>query len=334
MKVYLAGKMRGVPEFNFPAFDAGAATLKALGHTVFNPADRDRSVGFSTAGMTGNEDLAAQGFSLREALAADTEWISLHAEAVALLPGWQKSAGVAAEIALAHALGLPVGPLEDFTEDGPSVALPAPLGSSGRVTVKESGVYGIGGTPDSLRVTLASGVYADGEILDHGRVAFAKEAPTVTEAEARAIFDKTGSAPAFWSDSPKVTFTNATNEVRTTSATGGEKGTKPERYDLIPVGALAKVAALYGRGAAKYEAHNWRRGYEWSKSYAALQRHATQFWNGEDNDAEMDLPHMASVAFHALALLTFMEEQRAFDDRYKPAPVECCGENAACSNCP
>lgn len=143
-----------------------------------------------------------------------------------------------------------------------------------------------------------------------------------------AIFAKTGSHPAFTSEQTKVTFSKG-GEVRTTSATGGEKGTKPERYDLIPVGALAKIAQLYGRGAQKYAAHNWRRGYEWSKSYAALQRHATQFWNGEDNDPEMDLPHMASVAFHALALLTFMEEQPGFDDRY--FPKACCGEGEACS---
>jgi hypothetical protein len=105
-------------------------------------------------------------------------------------------------------------------------------------------------------------------------------------------------------------------EVRTTSSTGGEKGTKPERYDLIPVEALAKVAQLYGNGAAKYEAHNWRRGYEWSKSYAALQRHANAFWRGEDIDAEMGLPHLAAVCFHALTLMTFMDEQPQFDDRF------------------
>lgn len=105
-------------------------------------------------------------------------------------------------------------------------------------------------------------------------------------------------------------------EVRTISSTGGEKGTKPERYDLIPVEALAIVAQLYGNGAAKYEAHNWRRGYEWSKSYAALQRHANAFWRGEDIDEEMGLPHLAAVVFHALALLTFMSEQPEFDDRF------------------
>lgn len=274
MRIYLAGPMRGLPQFNFPAFDAGAATLRSLGHDVFNPADRDRDLaGFDPARLTGNEDLAGIGFSLREALRADTEFISLHADAVALLPGWQKSSGVAAEIALAHALGLPVGDLADFGKDGPHTTLEAPHKSSGTIVTASEMIAKV-------------------------------KAGELSPNQARAKLGLPAVNPG---------------EVRTTSTTGGEKGTKPERYDLIPVGALAKVAALYGRGAAKYAAHNWRKGYEWSKSYAALQRHATQFWNGEDNDAEMDLPHMASVAFHALALLTFMEEQREFDDRYRVA---------------
>lgn len=108
------------------------------------------------------------------------------------------------------------------------------------------------------------------------------------------------------------------DEVRVTSSTGGEKGTKLARYDLLPPEALKAVAELYGRGAEKYEAHNWRKGYDWSLSFAAMQRHAWQFWNGEDYDGETGAPHMASVAFHALALITFMEEQRDYDDRPKP----------------
>jgi len=109
------------------------------------------------------------------------------------------------------------------------------------------------------------------------------------------------------------------SEVRTTSSTGGEKGVKVERYDLIPVEALATVAELYGKGAEKYAAHNWRQGYEWSKSYAALQRHANAFWRGEDidPDPQTQLPHMAAVVFHALTLLTFMQEHPGFDDRFK-----------------
>ncbi|MCO4257399.1 dATP/dGTP diphosphohydrolase domain-containing protein [Pseudarthrobacter cellobiosi] len=308
MRVYLAGPMRGIRDFNFPAFDRAAAALREYGHEVFNPAERDRSVGFDATDRTGNEDLALEGFSLRDALAADTEYIAKHADAVALLPRWEKSAGVAAEIALAHALGLPVAKWDDI------------IVSAGSGTARDiRPEMLIKSDRDPSGTVHATGVYADGEILAEGRVAFAKSLLSdglITESAARENLAKNGFTPAFTSDSPTVTL--STSEVRTTSATGGEKGTKPERYDLIPVGALAQVAALYGRGAAKYAAHNWRRGYEWSKSYAALQRHATQFWNGEDNDAEMDLPHMASVAFHALALLTFMEEQRGFDDRYTP----------------
>ena len=109
-------------------------------------------------------------------------------------------------------------------------------------------------------------------------------------------------------------------EVRMVSSTGGAKGVKPERFSLIPTRALALVARMYGRGAEKYhetpDNPNWRKGYEWSKSYDALMRHATQFWGGEDIDEEMQLPHMAAVAFHALTILTFMEEHPEFDDRY------------------
>lgn len=106
------------------------------------------------------------------------------------------------------------------------------------------------------------------------------------------------------------------SEVRKTSRTGGSKGQKPARFDLIPSRPLWTLAELYGKGAAKYgQDRNWERGYDWSLSFAALQRHSWQFWNGEDNDAETGLPHMASVAFHALALIEFMATHRDYDDR-------------------
>lgn len=109
-------------------------------------------------------------------------------------------------------------------------------------------------------------------------------------------------------------------EVRLTSSTGGQKGSKEARYDLIPAAPLNALARVYGRGALKYEDRNWERGYDWSLSFAALNRHLWAFWNGEDLDEELGLPHMASVAWHAFVLLQFMEEQRGFDNR--PQPVE------------
>ncbi|ASR83430.1 hypothetical protein SEA_CHRISTIAN_47 [Arthrobacter phage Christian] len=107
-------------------------------------------------------------------------------------------------------------------------------------------------------------------------------------------------------------------EVRSVSSTGAEKGVKEARFDLIPVGPLEQLAIHFGRGAQKYEPHNWRKGYELSKGYAALQRHANAWWAGENLDPEMGTSHLAAVAFHALALLELSETHPEMDDRYKP----------------
>lgn len=107
------------------------------------------------------------------------------------------------------------------------------------------------------------------------------------------------------------------SEVRKTSSTGGQKGSKEERYDLIPVEPLRLLATLYGRGAEKYADNNWMLGYEWKLSYAAAQRHLNQFWGGEDLDEEMQLPHVISAAFHCLALAQFMIDHPEFDSRVK-----------------
>lgn len=100
-----------------------------------------------------------------------------------------------------------------------------------------------------------------------------------------------------------------------TSSTGGQKGSKDARFDLIPVGPLTEVAKLYGFGATKYADRNWEKGYDWSLSYAALMRHVTQFWSGEDVDQETNLSHLASVVFHALAMMEWSKTHPEFDDR-------------------
>ena len=109
MKIYLAGPMRGYENFNFPAFDFAAAKLRQDGHEVFSPAERDRLIHGPKLenNKTGDEVEAEKtvGFSLRDALATDTDWIARNADAIALLPGWEKSSGAQAELALAKALG-------------------------------------------------------------------------------------------------------------------------------------------------------------------------------------------------------------------------------------
>lgn len=134
-------------------------------------------------------------------------------------------------------------------------------------------------------------------------------------------------------------------EIRTTSSTGGEKGVKLERFDLIPVGPLTELARHYGKGARKYAPHQWRQGYEWSKSYSAIMRHLNAFWAGQDYDVCSNDPegcsqttkdgdeflvifpdtcynhtgshHMTAVAWHAFTLLEFIERFPQHDDRYQ-----------------
>lgn len=112
-KIYIAGPMRGIPEFNFPAFYAAAKKLRANGHEVFSPAEHDNEkhgTDISKGNATGDESVAVKeyGFNIRESLAADLDWICRNADAVVLLPGWKTSKGATAERATAIALGLDI----------------------------------------------------------------------------------------------------------------------------------------------------------------------------------------------------------------------------------
>jgi len=98
--------------------------------------------------------------------------------------------------------------------------------------------------------------------------------------------------------------------------TGAEKCSKLERHDLIPAPSLRRLATHFGVGASKYAEHNWRRGYAWSWSFAAMMRHAWAFWNGEDIDEETGSRHLTSTIWHAMALDTFMDEHPEKDDRF------------------
>lgn len=99
--------------------------------------------------------------------------------------------------------------------------------------------------------------------------------------------------------------------------TGGEKGSKLARFDLIPARPLWALARHYGRGAQKYEDRNWERGYKWSLSFAAMMRHAWLFWSGEDYDKETGSHHLVAVAWHAFAILEWVQAHPEMDDRPK-----------------
>ena len=105
MRAYIAGPMTGVPEFNFPAFDEAAESFRSFGYEVVSPAEHDRDEGLDTHGLTGHEHPDDIGFDLVAGLLWDLEQVA-YSDMIVLLPGWEKSSGAVAELALAAALGL------------------------------------------------------------------------------------------------------------------------------------------------------------------------------------------------------------------------------------
>lgn len=97
-------------------------------------------------------------------------------------------------------------------------------------------------------------------------------------------------------------------ETRVTSETGGQKGVKSARFELIDTPWLWDVAEVCGFGAEKYDDDNWRKGYDWKLTYGALNRHLSQFWMRQDRDDESGLPHLAHAAWHTMVLHRFSSD--------------------------
>lgn len=104
-KVYVAGPMTGITEFNFPAFDEASRDLRSRGWLVISPAEMDRDDGFSETGCTGTEPLSRD---LRLRFARNDIAALLQVDAVVVLPGWERSTGATNEARIAAMLGLPV----------------------------------------------------------------------------------------------------------------------------------------------------------------------------------------------------------------------------------
>ena len=96
-RIYIAGPMTGLPDFNYPAFHAEAARLRALGFHVENPAENPAQPTWEAY--------------MHQALQQ-----MLTCEAVAFLPGWSESRGALLERYVAQQVGLATVPASSITE--------------------------------------------------------------------------------------------------------------------------------------------------------------------------------------------------------------------------
>lgn len=89
------------------------------------------------------------------------------------------------------------------------------------------------------------------------------------------------------------------------------------RMELLSKSALEGTAQVLTFGANKYDSHNWRKGFKWSRLYGAALRHLTAHMDGENTDPESGLSHLD----HAACCIMFLQEHEkkglGEDDRYR-----------------
>lgn len=102
------------------------------------------------------------------------------------------------------------------------------------------------------------------------------------------------------------------SEVRETSRTGGEKGSKGTAFRNIPMDFLLELGRHYGDGETKYPSDpdglpNFWKGYDIGLNIEALLRHLFAWIGGEDDipDDGTDDPtagnnHLMAVVWHAI----------------------------------
>ena len=115
----------------------------------------------------------------------------------------------------------------------------------------------------------------------------------------------------------KDIFEEASIELSTTGTALKFDGGKLPLH-LLSTEAMNQTAAVLAFGAEKYAAHNWRKGFVWSRPLSAAMRHITAFNAGEDKDPESGLSHLAHAACCIMFLLEFEKTHKELDDRYKP----------------
>jgi hypothetical protein len=265
VKIYIAGPMRGIPEFNFPAFDDAAKRGRALGHTIISPAELDRDHGFNEKGQDGKVNEKGHSGTVTAAFMRGAAWRDFLAivgpdmytpgvDALAMLPGWEKSRGAKGERALAEWIGLEVLDAQTFKP----FAEPTFCGHPITPAI-------VNGDPDE-------------EEDDFSDEPFTQAAAAISNGEY--VVKDSGSRTTF-----------ATGAVR-------DSGESKGWFHCLPFVAIERLAKLYEAGGKKYGKSNWKKGIPLSRYLDSCFRHLHKLaegWTDED--------HAAAVMWNAAGFI-------------------------------
>lgn len=93
---------------------------------------------------------------------------------------------------------------------------------------------------------------------------------------------------------------------------------KPATWSVMPRWIMALVGRVMSVGAAKYEAFNYRQSRIAASTYEdAIERHCLLWFDGEDDDPETGVSHLASVMASCALLIDAQATGKLDDDRQK-----------------
>lgn len=293
---YVAGPMRGIEEFNFPAFEDAAALLRSLDFNVYSPRENDAELDM------------APGMPLKRYMVVDLAQVC-KSDCIFVLPGWEHSQGAWLEFQVATYLEIPV----------------FDLASGGQVTI-------IGTDPDGSHVIAITefedalsrsnefgepnpgGIDLDAIERDLGAgcsVGYLTPNEEIQRAAVQAWDERLlGGIP---SDVSVINLEEVNREweqrmldskIREVMMADDSKATNPKDRvgsSKLPLHLWPTTATALGSlglldGMLKYGRSNWRAaGIRWTIYYDAIMRHLQAIHEGENIDPDSGLPHMAHV---------------------------------------
>lgn len=104
--------------------------------------------------------------------------------------------------------------------------------------------------------------------------------------------------------------------VESQSGVKRAKKTYTDRYDLIPLWALKRIAELYGRGAVAHGENNWQKAHtqeDLDGFKRSAMHHMFQYLNGENPEED----HFAAIVFNLIGMEHVKEALRKESEEEK-----------------
>jgi hypothetical protein len=281
--IYLSGPMTGIPEYNYPAFNAAAARWREAGYEVINPAEA----------FAGDTTLPRWVY-----LTHDIEQIIKKADAVAVLPGWEQSEGARLEVLVAQAAGLPIYEAQYVGTPQSVVARVVTL------------VPGLTPPTDPYPIPPTSPVL-NGYKFASNIGWYEHTSPYIVTAPP---------TPSVVTSPDGVTLTLTPRRVDDYEGKVDGGGVKNVMFakdkvpvELLPPMFMEGIAKVLQHGAKKYAPNNWMRGMKFSVPFGGLLRHILAWYRGERIDADSGLPHLFCAGCELLFLSWYTEGPNAAD---------------------